>query len=128
MRHIEGGVSLRRGGRRLDGRDTLADNPVQREPAFPVPAHPDADVGAGEDMLPTRWGNEEQETEEEFEVERDVGVDAMQPGVSTPAAMYLREISRVPLLNAADEVSLAQAIERGKEALGNVGQPSDVCR
>jgi RNA polymerase primary sigma factor len=36
--------------------------------------------------------------------------------------MYLREISRVPLLNAADEVSLAQAIERGKEALGRLAQ------
>ncbi len=38
-------------------------------------------------------------------------------GVGTPAALYLREISRVPLLKAKDEVRLAQAIEHGIEAL-----------
>ena len=38
-------------------------------------------------------------------------------GVGTPAALYLREISRVPLLNAKDEVRLSQSIERGMEAL-----------
>lgn len=38
-------------------------------------------------------------------------------GVGTPAALYLREISRVPLLKAKDEVHLSQAIERGMAAL-----------
>jgi RNA polymerase primary sigma factor len=38
-------------------------------------------------------------------------------GVGTPAALYLREISRVPLLKAKDEVRLAQAIEHGMAAL-----------
>ena len=38
-------------------------------------------------------------------------------GVGTPAALYLREISRVPLLKAKDEVRLAQAIEHGIAAL-----------
>jgi RNA polymerase primary sigma factor len=34
--------------------------------------------------------------------------------------LYLREIGRVPLLTASDEVRLAQAIERGREALGRL--------
>jgi len=82
----------------------------------------DADIGAVEEMIQPRWVNQEQEEDDEFEVEPEVGVDVTQPGVSTPAAMYLREISRVPLLTAADEVSLAQAIEHGKEALGKLSQ------
>jgi len=73
-------------------------------------------------MVQTRWVNEEQEEEEEYELEREVGVDLTQPAVSTPAAMYLREISRVPLLSAADEVALAQAIEHGKDALTRLAQ------
>ena len=34
----------------------------------------------------------------------------------TPAAIYLRDISRVPLLTAEQEVDLARALERGEEA------------
>src|SRR5207302_9550442 len=58
----------------------------------------------------------------ELEAEPEVALETTQAGVSTPAAMYLREISRVPLLNAADEVAHAQAIERGKEALSGLAQ------
>jgi RNA polymerase primary sigma factor len=43
-------------------------------------------------------------------------------GVSTPAAMYLREISRVPLLTADQEKELAQAIERQKLVLKDLEQ------
>ncbi len=124
MRQIEGEASLRRSARRREPRDVLAGGAVHREPAFPVDSDADDDVGAVEDMVQSRWVTEEQEEENEFEAEPEVGVDVTQPGVSTPAAMYLREISRVPLLTAADEVSLAQAIERGKEALGKLSQPS----
>jgi RNA polymerase primary sigma factor len=37
-------------------------------------------------------------------------------GTGEARALYLREIGRVPLLTAADEVRLSQAIERGREA------------
>ena len=46
----------------------------------------------------------------------EVPEESYYEGVSTPAAMYLREISRVPLLNADQEKELAQAIERAKLA------------
>jgi RNA polymerase primary sigma factor len=46
------------------------------------------------------------------------------PPVTTPAAMYLREISRVPLLRAVDEVHLAQIIDRSKAAQMALGDPS----
>jgi RNA polymerase primary sigma factor len=42
------------------------------------------------------------------------------PGEVLP--LYLREIGRVPLLTAADEVRLAQAMERGREALERLEQ------
>jgi len=124
MRQIEEGVTLRRSGRRHDSRGVLADSVVRRDAAFPVETESDADIGAVEDMIQTRWVTNDREAEEEFEAEPEVGIDAAQPAVSTPAAMYLREISRVPLLSAADEVSLAQAIERGKEALAGLARPN----
>ncbi|HLH73176.1 MAG TPA: RNA polymerase sigma factor RpoD [Chloroflexota bacterium] len=122
MRHIEGGVSLRRGARRRGLRHANEDS-IERGIGYPIESEGDADVGAVEDLLQRHWISEEREEEEEYDVEPEVGVEATQPGVSTPAAMYLREISRVPLLSAAEEVSLAQAIERGKEALSKVSQP-----
>jgi RNA polymerase primary sigma factor len=124
MRHIEGGVSLRRSTRRRESSDLPVDESVRRDLGVPVETDSDADVGAVEDLIGTHWDTEEEEKGDEFETEPEVGPEALQPGVSTPAAMYLREISRVPLLSAADEVSLAQAIERGKDALAKLSQPS----
>ncbi len=57
----------------------------------------------------------EEEPEGPGEIEEEYPAEDSATG--TPAALYLREISRVPLLKAADEVQLAQAIERGKAAL-----------
>jgi RNA polymerase primary sigma factor len=43
-------------------------------------------------------------------------------GVGESLPQYLREIGRVPLLTAADEVRLAQAIEAGREAAAQLSQ------
>ena len=61
--------------------------------------------------------------EEEPGYEAETTLEAAQQGISTPAAMYLREISRVPLLSAADEVTLAKAIERAKAAQRELARP-----
>jgi RNA polymerase primary sigma factor len=47
-------------------------------------------------------------------------------GAGEVLPLYLREIGRVPLLTAADEVRLAQAMEHGREALERLdGSPDD---
>ena len=117
MRQIEGGVSLRRSVRRRDLRDVVPDEAIR--PAVGFPVEPDAENGAPDELVPARWRQAEPD-DDEFEIEPDVSHDTTQPGVSTPAAMYLREISRVPLLSASDEVMLAQAIEHGKDALSKL--------
>jgi RNA polymerase primary sigma factor len=67
---------------------------------------------------PLHW-----EEAEEPEYEAETAYEAAQQSISTPAAMYLREISRVPLLSAADEVTLAKAIERAKAAQKELTRP-----
>ena len=46
------------------------------------------------------------------------------PDVSDPVNLYLREIGRVPLLTAEDEVSLAKRMERGQKAKRMLERPS----
>ncbi len=123
MRYSEGGASLRHGGRRSAAGRAAARDPIERDLGFPIETENDADVGDVEDLIQQRWISESQEAEEEFDIEPEVDVEISQPGISTPAAMYLREISRVPLLTAEEEVSLAQAIEQGKEALKQLSRP-----
>ena len=67
------------------------------------------------------------------EVERELEVQAAHDTTVTsdPVRMYLREIGRTPLLTKADEVSLAQQIEKGtaavwrlKKATSRMGRPT----
>ena len=60
---------------------------------------------------------EEEEEEEEEEPHKAPNALAVPEGVAIddPVRMYLKEIGRVPLLNAAQEVSLAKEIEQGDD-------------
>ncbi|MBW7456382.1 RNA polymerase sigma factor RpoD, partial [Paenibacillus sepulcri] len=67
------------------------------------------------DDLPTSREREDQEREpDEFNFDDDL---ALPPGIkiNDPVRMYLKEIGRVPLLSADDEVELAKRIENGDE-------------
>jgi RNA polymerase primary sigma factor len=58
----------------------------------------------------------------EWSAEDDVEADA---GIEDSVALYLKEISRIPLLNADEEVTLAKAIEQGQHAALTLSQEQD---
>ncbi|MBI2755095.1 MAG: sigma-70 family RNA polymerase sigma factor [Chloroflexi bacterium] len=78
-------------------------------------------VGAALDSLPLAGGSDpEAPAESESESFTSAAASTLHVGESLP--QYLQEIGRVPLLTAADEVRLAQAIELGREAAAQATQ------
>jgi len=124
MRQIEEEASVRRSTRRRESRDAVALASIQRESSYSSDPDGDPEGNTVEDLIQSRWATEDRDDDTDVEADQPASVEASQPSVSTPAAMYLREISRVPLLTAADEVALAQAIEHGKEARATLSQAS----
>jgi RNA polymerase primary sigma factor len=85
-----------------------------------------------DDASADAWENAEpdpSELRDEPEVEIEPIAELVHDSIDDPVRMYLREIGRVPLLTARDEVQLAQAMETAKEALASfalvkLGDPS----
>ncbi|HUC93174.1 MAG TPA: RNA polymerase sigma factor RpoD [Paenibacillus sp.] len=67
-----------------------------------------------DDHHPLGGSNDEERENDEFNFDDDL---ALPPGIkiNDPVRMYLKEIGRVPLLSADDEVELAKRIENGDE-------------
>ena len=84
---------------------------------------------AGIDLVPAEdgdaWSDVERladEGPEAFTARREASATADELLPGSPAALYLREISRTPLLTAEEEVELAQQLEAGKAALADLAR------
>ncbi|HLZ07728.1 MAG TPA: sigma-70 factor domain-containing protein, partial [Chloroflexota bacterium] len=88
-------------------------------------------VAAEDEATPEPWESVEPDAKalrEEPEVEIEPVAELVHETIDDPVRMYLREIGRVSLLTARDEVELAMAMEAGKAAFVRRGSLSEQAR